>query len=86
MDLQASENDLAPLTDRDLVVVMIQNGILYENFKRDGTRKTVFYFRQTNDFQDLLFRWKSGVAIPVSDIRDVFSAERIFNSAVHDFY
>lgn len=71
------------ITDRDLMVFLIWKKLMWKS-KHKRERRTVFVYEKTEGLQRALDAFASPEPIPVVDIREIFAAERIFNSAVHD--
>lgn len=70
--------------DRDLVVMFMTYKISpLRFFKSSSGNKTIFVFLK-KAVSEFLECWQLGKPLPVVDIRDVFAAERSFNSCVHD--
>jgi hypothetical protein len=78
-----SPDELVCITDRDLVVTLLWSKFTYKRKEKKSGYKTLFWFLRS-EVEGMLKRWQSPEPIPVPDIRDVFQAERVFNSAVHD--
>jgi len=76
-------DELVCITDRDLVVTLLWSKFTYKRKERKSGYKTLFWFLRS-EVDAMLKRWQSPEPIPVPDIRDVYLAERTFNSAVHD--
>jgi len=76
-------DELVCITDRDLVVTLLWSKFTYKRKEKKSGYKTLFWFLRT-EVEGVLKMWQSPESIPVPDIRDVFQAERVFNSAVHD--
>lgn len=90
MNQQASEpivgtnggsEEIKPVTDKEQAVLFITFKKPFEAVKSNG--KTIFNFKM-KDIGDLLFKWQHNESIPVDDIRDVFDAQKAFNSTVRD--
>lgn len=73
--------EIKEVTDRELAVVFMTFRKPNQFYKSNG--KTIFKFCLA-DVKDLLYKWQHNEPIPVSDIRDVFNAQKSFNSAVRD--
>jgi hypothetical protein len=80
-----SSNDEIEITDRNLVVALLTFHVTY-NHKHRSNNKTIFWFDR-KAAQPYLDAWQRGrcAALPVTDIRDVFTAEEAFHSATHDW-
>jgi hypothetical protein len=77
-------NEPIKVTDRDLMIYLIYMKLMWaEMTKKEGYR-TIFIFTRSDVIEKAIEKWRSPEPIAVADIREVFMAERIFNSAVHD--
>lgn len=72
------------ITDRDLMVYLIYMKLMWNEMIKKESYRAVFVFTRTDEITKAIDAWRSPTPIPVPDIREVFAAERIFNSAVHD--
>lgn len=74
---------LIAITDKEILIYLIWAKIACASKFRENERKTVFMYERCK-VTDALRKWQSGEPIPVADIREVFTALRGFQSAVHD--
>lgn len=81
-DFPIRETNLYSTRDQDAVVMLLTVGLRISKTTRQGRRVT-FYFDK-KDAKHYIDLWVTGQPIPVSDIRNVFRALRIFHSAIHD--
>lgn len=82
MSQQASDKPYET-KNRSKVVFFISEGADWTGKERKrGDHKMTFYYNR-EDVQELDDLWESGEPI-LRDVRKVFAAESIFNSAVHD--
>lgn len=82
MTQRASQANLYATKDQDTAVMLLTVGLPISETTREGRRVT-FYFDK-REAAKYIKLWTSGKPIPISDIRDVFKALRIFHAAVHD--
>lgn len=79
---QIRDANLYSTRDQDTVVMLLTVGLSISKTTRQGRRVTFFFDKKAaKQYIDL---WTTGQPIPISDIRDVFRALRIFHSAIHD--
>jgi hypothetical protein len=84
MTTQASskrEENFYQTRDQEEVTMLITYRVEILKTKKSG-KWTVFYFDR-EIARPFVTLWCSGQPMPVSDLRDVFRAIRIFNQAVH---
>jgi hypothetical protein len=68
--------------DREIVIFLIVMSLEILRTTQEGKRVRFFFaLDKAAPYVDL---WNSGKPIPISDVRQFFLAERIFNSAIHD--
>jgi|OpeIllAssembly_1097287.scaffolds.fasta_scaffold61473_5 hypothetical protein len=67
--------------DQEEIIMLITYGLEISNTERVG-RRVIFYFDRERA-TPYMKMWKSNTPMPVSDIRDVLRAYRLFNQVVH---
>jgi len=82
MRQQVSDDNYYKSKDRELVIFLITAKLPIRKLIHKAGR-TTFCFSAT-EAKHYVKLWNSGEPIPISDIRDVYRAESIFNSAIHD--
>jgi hypothetical protein len=74
--------DLFATTDRSIAILLIWKGVKITKRTKNGYKTTFHFDRECA--RPFVEAWQNGERIPVADIREIFSAENTFNSAVHD--
>jgi hypothetical protein len=69
--------------DQHVVIFLLTMGLHISKTTRQGRGRVTFHFDK-KDAMKYIKLWTSGKPVPVSDIRDVFRAYDVFNSAIHD--
>ena len=78
-----NEEGFFSTNNRYIVIMMLTQGLRIEKKCRADRGKMSFFFDKESA-RPHFEAWQSGEPIPVRDIRDIFQAEVIFNSAIHD--
>lgn len=82
-DFLRAEN-LYSSKDQDIVVFLLAMGLHISKTERQGRFGKVTFFFDKKDASKYVRLWTSGKPIPVSDIRDVYRALKVFHAAIHD--
>lgn len=78
------DNALYASKDQQIVIYLLTMGMSISKTERQGRYGKVTFFFDKKDATRYVRLWTSGKPVPVSNIRDVFRATAVFNSAIHD--
>jgi hypothetical protein len=70
--------------DQHVVIFLLSMGLHISKTTRQGRSGRVTFHFDKKEAMPYIKLWTTGKPVPVSDIRDVFRAYDIFNSAIHD--
>lgn len=79
------EDNLYSSKDQRVVIYLLSMGLyISKTIKQQGRNGRVTFFFDKKNAMPYIKLWISGKPVPVSDIRVVFRAYDVFNSAIHD--
>jgi hypothetical protein len=78
------DNTLYSSKDQEIVTFLLTMKLSISKTEREGRYGKMRFYFDKKEATKYVRLWTSGQPIAISDIRDVFQAQRIFYAAIHD--